>query len=195
MAELGFGGTYVDANAVSPSTSRVIAAMFDDVVDGGIVGPPVQAPDTTRMYLSGPSAHRVATLFSSSPLEVRIVQGGVGAASAVKMSFAAWTKGTSALLLAVNELADREGVLDDLRAEWATSMPELIERSERIPASLGPKAWRFEGEMHEIADSFAAAGLPDGFHRGAADVYRRLGALGDVDRSALDEVLRLLGET
>ena len=193
VADLGFGGTYVDANAVSPSTARAIGALFDDAVDGGIVGPPVEVADTTRLYLSGPSATRIATLFASSPLEVRIVEGGVGAASAVKVAFAAWTKGTTALLLAINALAEREGVLDDLRAEWATSMPDLIGRSDVIPATVGPKAWRFEGEMHEIADSFAAVGLPEGFHRAAADVYRRLAGVEDVERTALHDVLRRLG--
>ncbi len=195
VAELGFGGTYVDANAVSPATSRAIAGLFGDVVDGGIVGPPVRRPGTTRLYLSGPSAGRVETLFLSSPLEVRVIDGGVGAASAVKMAFAAWTKGTSALLLAINALAEREGVLDDLRAEWETSMPELVDRSEAIPATIGPKAWRFEGEMHEIADSFSDAGLPDGFHLGAADIYRRLSAVTDVDHTTLDDVLRHLGDS
>jgi hypothetical protein len=111
------------------------------------------------------------------------------------MSFAAWTKGTSALLLAINALADMEGVGDDLRAEWATSMPELIARSERLPAGVGPKAWRFEGEMHQIADSFAAVGLHDGFHRAAADTYGRLAELKSTDEPTLEDVLRLLGQT
>jgi hypothetical protein len=195
VADLGFAGTYVDANAVSPATARDIAAKFDDFVDGGIVGPPVRAPGTTRLYLSGASAQTVEALFADSHVEVRVVDGGAGAASAVKMSFAAWTKGTSALLLAINALADMEGVGDDLRAEWATSMPELIARSERLPAGVGPKAWRFEGEMHQIADSFAAVGLHDGFHRAAADTYARLAELKTSDDPTLEDVLRLLGQT
>lgn len=194
----GFSGCYVDANAVSPDTARTIGDLFDDFVDGGIVGPPVRDAGTTRLYLAGHRAADVATRFDGSDLETRLVDGGPGSASAVKMCFAAWTKGTSALLLAIRALAEAEGVTDDLLGEWATSMPDLVARSNRTPATVGPKAWRFEGEMHEIADSFAAANLPDGFHRGAAEVYSRLTSLegrpstGD-DAATIDEVLRLLG--
>ncbi len=198
---LGFSGTYVDANAVSPSTARQIGELFDDAVDGGIVGPPVSGPGTTRLYLSGASAAAMADRWAGSDLEVRVVDGPVGAASAVKMGFAAWTKGTSALLLAIRALAEAEGVSDDLLGEWATSMPDLVARSERTPAGVGPKAWRFDGEMHEIADTFEAAGLPDGFHRAAAEIYRRLADLkgrppvGD-DAATIDDVTaRLLGRT
>ncbi len=174
VAGLGFGGRYLDANAVSPATARAVADLFDDVVDAGIIGPPPTAPGTTRLYVSGGGADGVGELLSGSNLEVRIVEGPAGAASAVKMCFAGWTKGTTALLYSIRSLAEAEGVSASLLAEWETSMPELIARSERSAAMVGPKAWRFEPEMHEIADSFAVAGLPDGFHRAAADTYGRM---------------------
>lgn len=174
VAGAGFTGRYLDANAVSPATAREVATLFDDAVDGGIVGPPPQRPGTTRLYVSGSSAEGVAGLFSGSDLEVRVVDGGAGAASAVKMCFAGWTKGTTAVLLAIRALADAEGVEAALLDEWTTSMPELISRSENAPAGVGPKAWRFEPEMQEIAASMAAAGLPDGFHLAAAELYERL---------------------
>ena len=200
VAAAGFNGTYLDANAVSPSTARSIADVFDGQVtfiDGGIIGPPPTQPGTTRMYVSGSTASAAGELFAGSDLEVRVVDGGPGAASAVKMCFAGWTKGTSALLFALRALADAEGVTDALLGEWATSMPELISRSERSAATIGPKAWRFEAEMHEIADSLAAAGLPDGFHRGAAEVYGRMRdfkgrpAAGD-DATTLGDVIEAL---
>ncbi len=200
VAAAGFVGSYLDANAVSPSTARSIAGVFDGqaaFVDGGIIGPPPTQPGTTRMYVSGSSAAAAAELFTGSDLQVRVVDGGPGAASAVKMCFAGWTKGTSALLFGLRALAEAEGVTDALLGEWATSMPELVSRSERSAATIGPKAWRFEAEMHEIADSFAAAGLPDGFHRGAADVYSRMHdfkgrpASGD-DATILSEVVAAL---
>ncbi len=193
VARAGFTGVYVDANAVSPATARQVGAHFETFVDGGIVGPPPTAPGLTRLYLAGSSAQTVASLFASTPLEVRVVDGGPGAASAVKMCFAAWTKGTSALLLAIRALAVAEGVDDDLVGEWATSMPDLVGRSERAPAAVGPKAWRFEGEMLEIADTFTEAGLPDGFHRAAAEVYHRLASLKDVPDPDLAATAQLLG--
>lgn len=197
VAGTGFAGRYIDANAVSPATARAIAECFDDVVDGGIVGPPPAQPGTTRLYLSGSSADAAASLFAGSDLEVRVVDGGAGAASAVKMCFAGWTKGTSALLFALRALAEAEGVTEALLGEWETSMPELIARSERSPATIGPKAWRFEPEMQEIADSFASAGLPDGFHRSAAEVYGRMGGFkgrpsGGDDATTLAEVIAAL---
>ncbi|MEO7371606.1 MAG: hypothetical protein ABIZ69_12120, partial [Ilumatobacteraceae bacterium] len=101
VAVAGFTGVYVDVNAVSPATARSIGANFDRYVDGGVVGPPVKAAGSTRLYLAGQEAADVAELWGASALETRVVDGGAGAASAVKMCFAAWTKGTAALLLAI----------------------------------------------------------------------------------------------
>lgn len=120
----------------------------------------------------------MASFFEGSPLGAQVLQGaGPTAASALKMAYAAWTKGSAALLLNVRALAEAEGVSEALEAEWDLSVPGLAERARRSCGTAGPKAWRFEGEMHEVGDTFAAAGLPDGFHRGSAEVYRRLAPL------------------
>jgi len=174
IAAAGFDGIYVDVNAVSPATARLIGGQFGRFVDGGVIGPPVRAAGSTRLYLSGDAAYEVADLWSGAPLETRVVSGGAGAASALKVCFAAWTKGTAALLLAIRALAMAEGVEEALLAEWTTSMPGLAEQSERAASGNAPKAWRFAGELDEIAASFAAHGLPEGFGRAAADVYERL---------------------
>ncbi|HEY4610918.1 MAG TPA: hypothetical protein VIH06_16990, partial [Ilumatobacteraceae bacterium] len=94
VATLGFEGTYVDANAIAPATTRAIGERFARFVDGGVIGPPAKFPGTTRLYLSGADSSRIAELWTGSAVETRVVEGGVGAASAVKMCFAAWTKGT-----------------------------------------------------------------------------------------------------
>jgi 3-hydroxyisobutyrate dehydrogenase-like beta-hydroxyacid dehydrogenase len=163
-----FGGIYVDANAVSPETATKIAAAVGEFVDGGIVGSPPREPGTTRLYLSGARAGAVAELFDGSALDARLVSN----ASAVKMAYAAWTKGTAAMLLAIRELAVREGVEETLLAEWDLSQPELADRLARAARSAEAKGWRWVGEMEEIAATFEAAGLPGGFHRAAAEVYR-----------------------
>src|SRR6266545_1877039 len=93
-------------------------------------------------------------------------------ASAVKMAYAAWTKGTAALLLAIGLLAEAEGVEAPLLEEWRLSLPELPEAATRAARSAAAKGWRWVGEMDEIAATFAAAGLPDGFHRAAAEMFR-----------------------
>jgi len=171
----GFTGTYVDGNAVAPATARRIGEQVAPVrfVDGGIVGPPPHRAGTTRFHLSGDGADDVAALFGGTAVEARVHPGGPGAASAVKVCFAAWTKGTAALLLAIRALADAEGVTDGLLAEWATSLPDLASRSDAA-AGTAPKAWRFVGEMEESARAFADAGLPGGFSQAAAEVYASL---------------------
>ena len=178
VAERRFAGLYLDANAVAPATAREIGAIVEKAgatfVDGGIIGGPPQTRGTTRLYLSGAAAGRVAALFPGGPLEAVVVAGGPGAASAVKMAYAAWNKGQAALLMAVRALAIAEGVDAALLAEWRLSQPDLPARSESAVQRNARKAWRFVGEMEEIAATFDAAGLPQGFHAAAAEVYRRL---------------------
>jgi 3-hydroxyisobutyrate dehydrogenase-like beta-hydroxyacid dehydrogenase len=171
-AATGFEGLYVDANAVSPQTVRAAqAAAGGRFVDGGIIGPPPSRPGTTRLYLSGGEAAAVAGLFAGGSLEAIALDGGVGAASALKMTYAAWTKGTAALLVAIRATAQAQGVDDDLLAEWAISQPRLAERYESAVQATAEKGWRWVAEMREIAATFAAAGQPDGFHLAAAEVF------------------------
>ena len=159
----GFHGIYVDANAISPLRAREVAALQPRFVDGGIVGGPPDEPGTT-LYLSGAEAAAGAQLFAGSNLEPRVVVD----ASAVKMAYAAWTKGTAALLLAIRDVALHFGVED----EWRLATPELRDRLAQAERAAAAKGWRWIGEMEEIADTFTAAGEPDGFHRAAAEVYR-----------------------
>jgi 3-hydroxyisobutyrate dehydrogenase-like beta-hydroxyacid dehydrogenase len=165
----GFGGFYVDANAIAPATAERVAATVERYVDGGIIG----APSAPRLYLSGAGAETVAERFAGTPVEARVLDGPPFAASALKMAYAAWTKGSAALLLTALEAARRLGVEDALVAEWEHSQPELPARVRRAAESADAKGWRWVGEMEEIARTFAAAGLPDGFHRAAAQVYEQ----------------------
>jgi 3-hydroxyisobutyrate dehydrogenase-like beta-hydroxyacid dehydrogenase len=178
VAAAGFSGVYIDANAVSPQTARDMAAAIEqqggDYVDGGIVGPPPREGVPTRLYLSGGKAPVVAELCRDTAVQARVVSDEPGSASAVKMAYAAWSKGTAALLLAIRALARAEDIEGTLLEEWQESVPELPERSRRAALSASRKGWRFAGEMDEIARTFAAAGLPDGFHQAAAEIYRRI---------------------
>src|SRR5690348_8988370 len=162
----GFRGLYLDANAVSPGTAREVAAIAEaggaSYVDGGIIGPPPPAPGNTRLYLSGPRARDV---------DARVVPPP-GTASAVKMAYASWTKGSAALLLAARALARAEGVEPTLMEEWGLSQPGLEKRWDAADRSAAAKGWRWVGEMEEIAAAMAAAGLPEGFHQAAAQIYR-----------------------
>src|SRR6266568_2915684 len=125
-------------------------------------------------------ADEVAALFAGGNLHAVPLQAPPGAASALKACYAGWTKGATALLAAIRTLAEVEGVDAALLAEWKLSQPELQKRSEAVTVQAR-KAWRWIGEMEEIAASFEAAGLSGGFHRAAADIYRKLEAFKDGD--------------
>ncbi len=184
VAAAGFAGVYVDANAVSPGTveeiCRVVTKAGATFVDGSIIGRPPRKPGESRLYLSGAGAAEVARWFAGGVFDAVVLPGGPGAASALKMAYAAWTKGTSALIMTIRALAQAHGVDEALIREWERSQPELPARSERAVRDTARKAWRFVGEMEEIAASLAGAGLPDGFYRAAAEVYQRLADYKDV---------------
>jgi 3-hydroxyisobutyrate dehydrogenase-like beta-hydroxyacid dehydrogenase len=178
VAATRFGGTFVDGNAIAPATTRtvgeIVSAGGARFVDGGIIGPPPRKAGEARLYLSGEGATAVAAVFKGSLLEAIVLDGPTGAASALKMAYGGWNKGQQALLLAIRALAAHEGVDEALIAEWKRSMPDVPARSERAVSANIKKAWRFVGEMEENAATFAAAGLPTGFHEAAGEIYRRL---------------------
>lgn len=190
VRDAGFRGIYVDANAVSPATSRCLSEIAGrDFVDGGIIGPPAWRPSATRLYLSGEHASRVAAWFEGSLVDARVVECS---ASALKMCYAAYTKGTSALVLAIRALAASQGVEDALLSEWDISQPGLASRSDAAARGTSRKAWRFEGEMQEIAATFADAALPSGFHAAASDIYRRMRDLKTVEDADIELVIATL---
>lgn len=183
VAAENFTGIYVDANAVSRETAERIGATVTKAgasfVDGGIIGAPVKQAGTTRLYLSGNRAPEVAELFAASMLDARAIGPSPGAASALKVVYAAWTKCTDALVLAIRALASIEGVDQALAEEWSISQPDLTRKSTRAAAVATPKAWRYVGEMNEIAAAFKSAGLTPGFHDAAADIWERLAPFKD----------------
>jgi 3-hydroxyisobutyrate dehydrogenase-like beta-hydroxyacid dehydrogenase len=195
VAARRFRGLFVDANAVSPDTARRLAATVAGAgarfVDGGIVGPPPGPGSSTRLYLSGESAGRVAALFEGTPLATVVLDGPVGAASAVKMCYAAWTKGTAALILAVRAVAAAEGVEAPLAEEWRISQPDLFRQVDRAVAQ-SRKAWRWIGEMEEIAATFGDAGLPEGFHLAAAEICRALESFKDARGTTIEQLVDAL---
>jgi 3-hydroxyisobutyrate dehydrogenase-like beta-hydroxyacid dehydrogenase len=194
-----FKGLYVDVNAISPQRAiRIGEAMAERriaFVDGGIIGGPAWQAGTTWLYLSGSEAQRVANCFSAGPLQTEIIGDKIGKASALKMCYGAYTKGTTALLCAILAAAEGLEVREELERQWSrdeSGFPEqTVQRVRRVTA----KAWRFVGEMQEIAATFAEAGMPAGFHSAAADVYHRLADFKGLETiPSLSEVLiALLG--
>ena len=191
VAALRFRGIYVDANAISPAHSREIGCLVEKAgarfVDGGIIGLPPTATRITRLYLCGPDAPAIAALFAGSQTEAMVMANPIGAASALKLCYAAWSKGETALLGVIRALAHHEGVDETLLKEWQHSMPGIAGQSEHI-AQRARKAWRWAGEMEEIAATFDAAHLPSGFLANA-EIFRRLAEYKDAaELPSMEEV-------
>jgi 3-hydroxyisobutyrate dehydrogenase-like beta-hydroxyacid dehydrogenase len=176
-AVAGFRGLYVDANAISPAAAGEVAAVVRaggaTYVDGGIVGPPPARAGSTRLYLSGNCATAVAEVFRGTRVEAVVLDDGDATASALKMTYAAWTKITAALLVSVRRAARDLDVEEALVAEWARSQPELPDRYAAALDAAQQKGWRWEEEMRQIARTFAEAGEPAGFADAAAQQFSR----------------------
>jgi 3-hydroxyisobutyrate dehydrogenase-like beta-hydroxyacid dehydrogenase len=196
----GFKGLYLDANAISPQRARRIGEMLSQAgisfVDGGIIGGPAWTPGETWLYLSGVDAGRIADCFPAGPLDVSLIGDEIGKASALKMCYAAYSKGTTALLTAILALAESAGVRNELSAQWERDEPGFSEQAGRRARRVTAKAWRFAGEMDEIASTFESAGLPGGFHAAAGEIYRRLADFkGAEEFPELDAVLATVLKT
>jgi 3-hydroxyisobutyrate dehydrogenase-like beta-hydroxyacid dehydrogenase len=201
VAATSFRGLYLDANAISPQRAvRIGEAMAEAgiaFVDGGIIGGPAWEPGRTWLYLSGKDADakRIEECFSAGPLETSIIAPEIGKGSALKMCFAANTKGTTALLCAILATAERLGIRDALERQWSRGGSDFAERSAQRVRGVTEKAWRFVGEMREIADTMEGAGLPDGFFSSAAETYSRIAHYKDApELPSMEDVLSALLE-
>jgi 3-hydroxyisobutyrate dehydrogenase-like beta-hydroxyacid dehydrogenase len=197
VVEAGFKGLYLDANAISPQRAIKIGERLEAnrirFVDGGIIGGPAWAPHETRLYLSGEHANQIVACFSKGPLETKIIGDEIGKASALKMCYAAYTKGRTALLAAILATSESLGVREELYRQWDLDENGFSDQVNRRVTRVTAKAWRFEGEMNEIASTFDEAGLPDGFHLSAAEIYRRMANFKDAGESPpLEDVLKAL---
>lgn len=192
-----FTGLYVDANAIAPARAerigRALTARGASFVDGGIIGGPAWEAGKTWLHLSGPQAHEAAACFAAGPLATNVLSEEIGAASALKMCYAGYSKGTTALLAAVLASAESMGVRSALQEQWQRDGSELAAQAPRRLTQVTAKAWRFAGEMEEIAATLASAGQPSGFHDAAAILYRRLAHFKDAQSTpSLEAVLAAL---
>ncbi len=171
---------YVDCNAVHPGTVLRIARVIEEAgatfVDGGIIGgPPTPGSKGTRIYLSGEAASRVAVL-QQYGLEMPVQPGPIGAASAMKMSYAGITKGFTALGTAMILAATRAGTADDLKQELLASQPALVSWLTRSMPRMYSKAYRWVAEMEEISGFVGEDPAAAQFFQAAARLYERIAA-------------------
>jgi 3-hydroxyisobutyrate dehydrogenase-like beta-hydroxyacid dehydrogenase len=178
----GAATAFADCNAVSPATSlrieRAVTGAGGRYIDASIIGPPPGPQsgkgDAPRFYTSGPHAALMQPL-DGAGIVVRNLGPNTGAASAIKMCYAGYTKGTSALSVGVLALAQRLGVAEELDREFSESQAAGLARMKKQIPGLPVKARRWVGEMEEIAATFGAAGLPSGFHEASAAIYGLMG--------------------
>ncbi len=196
VAACGFSGLFLDANAISPQRAATIAATITTgggrFVDGGIVGGPAWAQGKTFLHLSGTDAEEAAAWFRDGLLETNVLGAGLTQASALKMCFAAYTKGTTALFYGILATADALGVREALVHQWSLSAElagPLAERAGKGAGGVTSRAWRWIDEMQEISRTFEDAGLPGGFHAAAAEIFQRLEALRDASDPNTDAVV------
>lgn len=197
VAAHSFQGLYIDANAISPQRAQRIGRSLEEkgasFVDGGIIGGPAWGPGKTWLHLSGSNAEEAASCFSVDPLETNVLGPDIGKASALKMCFAANTKGTTALMCAILATAERLGVREALFQQWSQGSSDLAERATEQVRNVTARAWRFEGEMREISSTFEKAGVPGGFHAAAASIYSRIAEFKDAPSTpSLESVLTAL---
>lgn len=196
VLDAGFQGLYLDANAISPQRAFKIGHMLKvnniRFVDGGIIGGPAWMPKETWLYLSGKHSDEIARCFSNGPLETKIIGDEIGKASALKMCYAAYSKGTTALLAAILAAAESLEVRNELYELWDMDNADFSVQANRRATRVTAKAWRFEGEMLEIAATFQNVGLPSGFQE-AAEIYHRMAGFKDSSEvPSLDLVLKSL---
>ena len=197
VVSTGFKGLYLDANAIAPQRSFLMGEMMQaagvDYVDGGIIGGPAWEPGRTWLYLSGIVANRIAQCFSNGPLEVNIIGREIGKASALKMCFAAYTKGSTALLGCILAASEALGVRENLENQWSRNGSDFAVQTQKRVRRVTAKAWRFEGEMQEIASTMESVGMPGGFHQAAGEIYHRIAGFKDApDTPEFSDVIKAL---
>jgi 3-hydroxyisobutyrate dehydrogenase-like beta-hydroxyacid dehydrogenase len=202
LSETGAKVAYADCNAIAPQTARAIgerlAGAGATFIDASIIGGPPRGESRPRMYVSGPDTRAMEAL-NGYGLNVTSIGEEVGLASAIKMCYAAWTKGSTALVTELLVAAKALGVFDALEQEFRSSQSAMLMRMQSLPA-VPIKSRRFVGEMLEIAKAFGGVGLTPKILEGAAEMYQFVGDTRLADRTpedkspmpTLDETLAIL---
>ncbi|MHA1564445.1 MAG: DUF1932 domain-containing protein [Alphaproteobacteria bacterium] len=191
---------YVDANALAPQTTQQIGKIVEDAglsfADAGIVGPPpCPGSEDTRIYVSGPQTE-ILTALGAFGLDIRVVGDVIGEASAVKMCYAALNKGLIAVATQISVAAKVLGVEKTLWEEFAASQSALVPRMQLQLPFMVPKAYRWVGEMEEIAKTFETCGLSPKIFLGAAETFDFVtGAVGpNPEKSEFEPLVDLLAK-
>jgi 3-hydroxyisobutyrate dehydrogenase-like beta-hydroxyacid dehydrogenase len=192
VAATGFRGVFADVNALAPRHKIEMGLEMEAAgirfADGGIIGLPSRVSGETTLFLSGAAAEDVAACFAGGAIAASVMGMETGRASALKILFAAYNKGSIALFTTLYAAAEHYGVGEELKGQF-THRGLSVDKIEAQILRAAPKAWRWVAEMHEISEALEAAGLPGEFHQGAAQIYERMRELKDRE-PGLEAVLR-----
>jgi len=186
---------YIDCNAVSPQTAvhigEVIAPTGAHFLDAGIIGGPPRPGYSPAIYASGPAAQQTAVLRDWG-IDWRVIEGPIGAASGVKMSYAGITKGTTAIAAAMLLGAARFGCAEALIAELSSSQPQMLARMRNSIPGMYDKAYRWVAEMEEISDFLEENPPSHDMYAAIARLYDYLAAAHAEAQPGRDNAIRML---
>ncbi|MFJ8510764.1 DUF1932 domain-containing protein [Streptomyces avermitilis] len=199
VASHGFGGWYVDANAINPERMLRIKALLTPsakaVIDGGVVGSPPVGGKSPTLYLSGPAAaiERVEALFTGTAVRTKTLGSEIGQASALKLAYASFQKTSRVLVALATGLARQHGVDQELITIASQRSDSYLAETEYI-AKTAARAWRWGPELEEAADMLEAAGLPPEMLRAAAATLARWDDAKDDGELTLTDALNRLAQ-
>jgi putative dehydrogenase len=194
IEQAGRKPVYIDCNATAPQTLLAMSGDFAKrglrFIDGTIIGPaPKPDGSSPRLYMSGTIADE-AEILQRLGLDVRVLSSDLGDASALKMSYAGMTKGFQALASSMVLAARRSGATSALVSEMMTSQPQLYGWLKKQLPVMYDKAYRWDGEMHEVAKFLLPQQAASDMLSGAAEVFQLIAA--DQSTGAESEIIATL---
>jgi len=199
LKETASKAAFIDFNAINPETMKSVQSVFTsvnrDVIDGSVIGGPPRADSGgPSFYVSGSKAYR-AEILSGLGLNLKRIDGEVGAASALKMVYAGLNKGLIGLGATMLLAASKSGSAESLILEMGESVPDLLNRFEKSVPDMYPKAYRWVAEMKEIAEFLGPDDPGHALFTAMAAVFERI-AVDESDgktlSSTMNQVLALI---
>ncbi|MGM9383329.1 DUF1932 domain-containing protein [Streptomyces antibioticus] len=191
-----FSGIYADCNAISPASmarvSTIVGRTGATVIDGSVIGSPPSATKSARLYLSGPAAalSPVTSLFAGTAVQARPLSGGIGRASALKLSYSSYQKASRVLAAVSYALASDYGVEEELLDIAQGRSTSYLAETAYIP-KVAARSWRWGPEMGEVADALREVGLPADLAVASAAIMQRWDDHRDSSLSVLEALEHL----
>ena len=184
---------YLDINSVSPGKKQVTAKLLDGrarYVDVAVIAPIHPKRHKTPLLISGPHAQSAAPLLQELDMQLRVVDGGVGAAAAIKMIRSVMIKGIEALTLECFLAAHRAGIVDAVADSMKNNYPgiDFKQVADYNLERMADHGERRAAEMEESCATLRELGLDPLMTEATVQRQREMGQFGKIDevRATLD---------